>query len=196
MARPREFNEEAVLGSAMMAFWRHGYHATGVQELVDATGVNRASLYGTFGNKEQFFISALKRYIEICLENLRTALARGGNAVEGIRHMLEYFMDNLLQQARGCLLYNTALEASGQHAAIRSEVEVGMERIEALLTDWVCKGQAAGEVDAERDAVLLARTVMAAMHSMTVRSGGGASAEVLRTIRDGAMLIFGMPAPR
>lgn len=188
MSRPREFDEETALRDGMMAFWSHGYHATGVQQLVHATGMNRASLYNTFASKEQFFLSALKRYTEICLENLQAALDSGSTPTDGILKMLNYFMENLLNTARGCLLYNTALEVSKQESSIRGEVQAGMESIESMLITWIGDAQQSGDVGAGADPVLLARIAMAAMHSMTVRSGCGASEAVLSSIRDGAMM--------
>ena len=62
MARHKEFDPDQALDKAMMAFWHHGYAATTMQRLVKATGVVRASLYATFGNKAEIFKLALERY--------------------------------------------------------------------------------------------------------------------------------------
>ena len=64
MARPREFDVDEVLDRATELFWTRGYEATSVQELVDTLGVNRASLYATFGDKAQLFAAVLDRYGE------------------------------------------------------------------------------------------------------------------------------------
>lgn len=191
MGRPREFDQEKVLDDAMLAFWRHGYLGTGVQQLVTATGINRASLYSTFGNKQQLFLMALKRYTGICVEDLRAALGIGKSRVAGIRNMLDYFMGGILKTARGCMLYNTALEVSTYDKQICRTVEAGMREIESLLAEHIQAAQAEGEVSAGLEPLMLARTVMAAMQSMTVRGSADAAPEVLESIRDGAMLIFG-----
>lgn len=191
MGRPREFDQEQVLDDAMLAFWRHGYLGTGVQELVTATGINRASLYGTFGNKRQLFLAALKRYTGICVGELRDALESSDSRVEGIRNMLDHFMNGILQQARGCMLYNTALEVSSYDEQICKTVEAGMQQIESLLVEQIKRAQADGELDKGLEPVMLARTAMAAMQSMTVRGSANGAKDVLASIRDGAMLIFG-----
>ena len=192
MGRPREFDQEKVLDDAMLAFWRHGYLGTGVQELVTATGINRASLYSTFGNKQQLFLMTLKRYTGICVGELRAALGTTGKSrVAGIRNMLDHFMGGILKTTRGCMLYNTALEASTHDKQICRLVEAGMREIESLLVKQIKAAQAGGELSAGLEPLMLARTVMAAMQSMTVRSSADAAPEVLESIRDGAMLIFG-----
>ena len=191
VARPREFDQEQVLDNAMLAFWRHGYLGTGIQELVTATGINRASLYSTFGNKRQLFLTTLRRYTVICVGELRAALAGGESRLEGIRNMLDHFMGGTLKTARGCMLYNTALEVSTYDPQICKTVEAGMREIESLLVKQVKLAQADGELSAKLDPLILARTTMAAMQSMTVRSSAQSARKVLESIRDGAMLVFG-----
>ncbi len=63
MARPREFDEQVVLDRALETFWSKGYDGTSVEDLVEATGLRRASLYGAFGDKEQLFTKVLDHYM-------------------------------------------------------------------------------------------------------------------------------------
>ncbi len=62
MARPREFDRDEVLDKAIEVFWTQGYDGTSVQDLVDAMGIQRGSLYAAFGDKHQLFLEALDRY--------------------------------------------------------------------------------------------------------------------------------------
>ena len=62
MARPIEFDYDSVLENAMQQFWREGYEASSVQKLLDATGINRGTLYNSFGDKDTFFALCVKRY--------------------------------------------------------------------------------------------------------------------------------------
>ena len=64
MARPREFDEEAVLDAAVQCFWARGYESTSVKDLMEATGLTAASLYNAYGDKRAMFRTALDRYIE------------------------------------------------------------------------------------------------------------------------------------
>ncbi len=63
MARPREFDRDQVVDRAVEVFWRQGFEATSIQDLVEATGLNRGSLYNTFGDKAGLFEAALERYM-------------------------------------------------------------------------------------------------------------------------------------
>src|SRR5271166_3984741 len=64
MARPREFDEEAVLDAAVQCFWAHGYEATSVRDLIEKTGITGASLYNAFGDKRALYQKALDHYVE------------------------------------------------------------------------------------------------------------------------------------
>lgn len=61
MARPREFDETMAIDAAAAVFRQRGYAATSIEQLVQATGVHRGSLYATFGSKRGLFLSALER---------------------------------------------------------------------------------------------------------------------------------------
>jgi len=61
MARPREFDLNEALQAAMLLFWERGYEATSIDDLLQQMGINRASLYGTFGQKRELFLKALRQ---------------------------------------------------------------------------------------------------------------------------------------
>ena len=90
VARPREFEESAVLDAAMHLFWRSGYAATSVADLCKATGLGAGSLYAAYGDKRGLFIAALRRYAErvsaraiAALENLEHRGASGADPCTG-----------------------------------------------------------------------------------------------------------------
>jgi len=62
IARPRKFNEDDVIDKAVKVFWAKGYEAASIQDLVDTMGIQRGSLYATFGGKQPLFLKSLKRY--------------------------------------------------------------------------------------------------------------------------------------
>ena len=78
MARHKAFNREEVLDRAIEVFWAHGYEATSIQELVDSMGINRGSLYDTFGDKHRLFLEALDRYEQAFHTNSEKRMHRKG----------------------------------------------------------------------------------------------------------------------
>src|SRR5919205_4395394 len=97
MARTKQFDRHAALDQAMELFWKRGYHATSIQDLVDRLGVNRQSLYDTFGGKDQLFQAALERYRELQGIPMRRCLEREGPVREVLREFFEIAIAQLLK---------------------------------------------------------------------------------------------------
>jgi TetR/AcrR family transcriptional regulator, copper-responsive repressor len=64
MGRPKSFSREDVLEKAMPVFWKQGFAATSLQDLEQATGVNKSGLYAEFRDKEEIFLECLRHYLE------------------------------------------------------------------------------------------------------------------------------------
>ena len=93
MGRPREFDEDGVLERALHVFWRLGYEATSVTDLMEATGLAKGSLYKAFGDKRSLFLKALDRYLERGRDALRHTLTDAPTVREGLeRFTLERFV--------------------------------------------------------------------------------------------------------
>ena len=85
MARTKAFDRDAVLDRAMDLFWKQGFEATSVQQLVEVTGINRGSMYDTFGDKRELFIQALTRYADKSAMKRLEILNGTDKPLEGIR---------------------------------------------------------------------------------------------------------------
>ncbi|MDQ0889655.1 AcrR family transcriptional regulator [Paenibacillus sp. V4I9] len=83
MPRPKEFDQEIALDKAMELFWQQGYERTSIQDLVEKTGVHRGSLYDTFGDKNQFFLTCLDRFRQVSNHRLFSILDEPGSPREG-----------------------------------------------------------------------------------------------------------------
>lgn len=148
MPRPRSFDENDVLDRALDTFWHKGYEATSMQDLVDAMGISRASLYNAFGSKHALFIEVLKHYEEQrmhqIVERLRDASI---SAAEAIRNVLEQAAeDAAVENGRGCLITNTATEMCARDVECAEHVQSTFARIEAAFEAALQRGQAAGEL--------------------------------------------------
>ncbi|MGE0734656.1 MAG: TetR/AcrR family transcriptional regulator [Alphaproteobacteria bacterium] len=186
MPRPKEYQRETVLDRAIDVFWRNGYEATSIADLVVAMGIHRGSLYAGFGNKQGVFAAALERYIETSpwfrvltddsdapFPDLMAALF--GAFVEiGAHDMLR----------RGCLLTNTAVELSPHDHDVSVIVAKSVKALEDALAVRIRKAQARGEVDVGKDNRALAQFVVASIHGLRVASKITTERSVLQNIAD------------
>ena len=137
MARPKAFHPDEALDRALAVFWRKGYEATSVADLVQALGVNRGSLYATFKDKRALFLAALERYDEreigSITRHLRNALGPG-------RERIQSLFDKIIRTVeergdrRGCLVCNTAVELAAADAEIEGRVQASHERLTAAFS--------------------------------------------------------------
>jgi AcrR family transcriptional regulator len=173
MARPREFDEADVLDRALSTFWEHGYEGTSIDELVAATGLGRASLYGAFGDKEQIFAKALERYCARAGE----ALAIGDDepsARAALERLLRALVVKSLPKSgpRGCFLLSSTVGGDAPAAARRAYAEyaAGLER---ALTALVRRGQESGELTRAADAQAVARMIAVLLQGVAASARAG-----------------------
>ena len=112
MARPREFEREEVVQKALAVFWRQGYQATSVQDLVAVTGLNRGSLYDTFGDKHGLFLAVVEHYRTTITAQRLARLEQPGPAREKIATFFKDMIEFSVGEGRllGCLMTNSAIE--------------------------------------------------------------------------------------
>lgn len=169
MPRNKEFDVHAVLEKVMELFWRQGYTATSMQDLVDHTGINRASLYATFGDKRALFISALKAYDTRVRRALLDDLEQRCEPKEAIRRL---FLANSVQVEKkeqpGCFLTNTAIELAQHDAEIGEYVADAQKEIEAFFSRMIQKGQKEGTINAHLDENRTARVLLAVLLGVLV----------------------------
>jgi len=124
MARQKEFNQDEVLHKAMEVFWRRGYEAASIQDLVQHMGINRQSMYDTFGDKHALFLQALDRYREIQSRRVFEILDRPGSVKRNVRLLFEEAVERALSEEgrRGCFVGNATSELAGRckETAIRT----------------------------------------------------------------------------
>ncbi len=145
MARPREFDMDQVLDAAMLAFWTHGYEATSLQDLIDATGLQKGSIYKAFGDKHSLFVTVLRRYLDGMFVQV-DQVAKTHSPAETVRiwiDMIQGFgQDDTLR--KGCLGCNTAVELGPHDPDVNQVLRDHVLRMEALLTRVLADGQAQG----------------------------------------------------
>src|SRR6266436_309487 len=88
MARPKEFEREMALQGAIGVFSQHGYKGTSTDVLTQAMGINRQSMYDTFGDKWRLYLEALQHYVADSVSNQLRALSSASSPVKGLEAML------------------------------------------------------------------------------------------------------------
>ena len=183
MARPKAFDPEDILGRATALFWRKGYEATSVADLVEALGINRGSLYDTFKDKRTLFLAALDRYDEreigATVRHLRTSQGPGRDRIQSL---FDKFIRAVEERGdrRGCLVCNTAVELAASDPEIGRRVRDSHERLTSAFSVALAAdpGYPTEPERRDRRAHFLTATLMG-LHVMT---RAGAAPDTLRGI--------------
>jgi len=170
MARTREFDERQALVSAMLVFWEKGYEGTSIQDLEEAMGLKRTSIYNAFGNKRQVFNRILDCYKESVMSALFEAMDSAPDIREGIRRLLYAALDIHFDEDRpgGCLVVLSVLE-SGQHDAKSSDtLAQTIHDLKTGLQQRLKKAKQAGELSPDLDVAGTATTIATTMTGLMV----------------------------
>ena len=161
MARPREFDETAVIDRAMQQFWANGYEATSVDDLCAATGLNRSSLYRAFGSKRELLDVALSAYEKSALSRIERLLA-----LHPIREGLRLFLMGLFGERSGeiaqwgCLIGNCAGELAARDSKAQKRLRRSLLGIEDVLCDAIARAQQNGSFSDRADPRSLAQFLL------------------------------------
>ena len=170
MARPREFNEGKVLKEAADLFWAKGYNATSTRDLVECTGLTQASIYNAFDDKRGLYLRALEQYLEQTLHQRIVRLEASSSPGGAIVSFFKDIVDRSLKdpEHRGCMLVNSAIEATSEDYEFQLFVAGQMATIEKFFMDRVIEGQRAGEIPADQRAKDVARMLLAVAMGLRV----------------------------
>src|SRR6267143_1628415 len=135
MPRSRAFETEEALDRAMDLFWRHGYTATALDQLVRRTGASRYGLYTTFGGKRDLFLAALERYSQAVMDPMLGPLEDARASATEIRGFFDRVLGVMHRStdSRGCLMCNTAFERGPLDPAAARRVRQHFARVRRLL---------------------------------------------------------------
>jgi len=149
MARPAEFDRTDVLEKAMGVFWRTGYSATSVTDLVNATSLKPGSLYGAFKSKRELFIEVIDTYAARSLSRVSTVVGEADSPIKGIETFFDCFCKDLVADniGKGCLMVNTMLELATEDDHIRERISGYLDGLESHFREALIKAQEKGEVD-------------------------------------------------
>lgn len=177
----------------MRLFWEKGYEATSTQDLCEATGLGRSSIYNTFVGKHQLFVRSLTRYLDTMTDRQHAILEDVERSpVERLRALFTEIIDTEEENRRqgraiGCLGVNTSTELAGRDDEAAELLRRDLARRLADLTQTIAAGQQSGEIARTRSADALARFVNATIAGLRVSAQGGAERAALESVAACAM---------
>ncbi len=175
----------------MMLFWRKGFEATSMQDLVDTLEINRFSIYNTFGDKQAFFVLALQYYEEKVFGSLLKALLPTDRGIQSLENYLNTLAEGLNNQSSvsGCLLQNSLLEGSVKDPQILQHIRTSFLQLRDTLEEVIRHARAlkqiseAADSEALADFMLLQVQGLIALHSLSEKQSDRALKVLKQHIR-------------
>jgi AcrR family transcriptional regulator len=196
--RPREFDREAAVASAMRLFWQQGYDATSLGQLRQAMNISSASLYAAFGSKEGLFDEVVQTYAS-SFGRVTDAVGRGEvaprQAVEQILRASAQ-MQTDPSHPSGCLVVLAAAVGADDQKSVRDLVSHHREVVRRNVTDCIRRAVDAGELDSATDPVSMAAVFTGFLWGLSVESRDGASHDDLDAAITRLMTVWDSSRPR
>ena len=152
MPKVETFDKELVLKKATDVFHEKGFNATSMQDLVDATALNRSSIYNSFGSKLDLFLECLKSYQDLYTIKISETLHKGQNSLHAIELLFEFYLNEIIsdKEDKGCLITNCTSEMANQETSIINFLSSNQSSFMELLETLVSKGQKESTINHNR----------------------------------------------
>lgn len=189
MARKKNFDETEVLEKALLLFWEQGYNATSIQDLVDHLGINRASIYDTWGDKHGLYLETLKHYRKFASTHLLKKLRSDKSAKEIVKDFLYDIVEDSVKDKtrKGCFLSNSATELGNCDQTIHDMFSENRVKMEAVLNELIKEGQEQGEFSTRHSSEAYARFVFNTAGGLRTLAKGTISEKELNEVVDVAL---------
>ena len=145
--RPREFKTEQVIEAAMQQFWRAGYEATSMQDLLEVMHLSKSSLYQTFGSKHELFLRSIDFYQQSLVDEIYKSLSNSRTSKAFLKQLLENVIaEAASKKKKGCLLVNTVNELSHRDKTVSKAVLIAFRNVENVIRLAVEQGKKEGTI--------------------------------------------------
>jgi len=192
MARIEEFDRDTVLLKAMNVFWENGYNGTSMQDLVATTGLNRSSIYNSFGSKLELYQDTLKHYQKKSGVYFQRALMKAGSPLEAIRGIFESFLPEMISDSgsKGCFAMNCKAEMGNQNKDITKWLLDAQENTLSVFKELIADGQQQGTINTEQDSKTYAYHIFNALQGFRMTGILVKDRKVLQQIIDTALKVI------
>ena len=193
--RPRAFEPETALAQAMDVFWKDGFAATSLDDVSAATGLNRPSLYGAFGDKRALYLKAYDQYRKRMNEQFQPMFQAREPLRAKLRRILNAALDLYLSGPdgpRGCFTVLSAASEAIADPGLHSLVGEAIDGADRAFGRLFADARAAGELPRDVDPRRLARMASATIHTLSIRARARIPrAEIAPIIDDAVTTICG-----
>ncbi len=193
VGRPRLFDEASVVDQAIRVFWERGFEGASLSELTHAMGIKPGSLYVAFGNKQELFRMALRRYLATEVSFIQDALNEP-TAFGVVQRLLRESALFLSRPGfpRGCMTIQASQVITEEGAEVHKELLELRVRSQKQLRDRLSRAKREGDLPADSHPDSLARFVVAVYQGMTVQSVNGASRKDLLDLAETSLSVWPM----
>jgi TetR/AcrR family transcriptional regulator, copper-responsive repressor len=187
--RPRAYQPEVALGKALELFRKSGFAATSLDDLSAATGMNRPSLYGAFGDKRELYLRSYQRYREDARAAMIDIFREDMPIRKRLARIYAIALDIYLggESPRGCFTVMSAASEAVADPEIRAMVLEGFAELDKAFAACFRQARERGELSASADPVVLSQLASATMHTIAIRARAGVPRKELEAIVKGAM---------
>ncbi|WP_405105558.1 TetR/AcrR family transcriptional regulator [Paenibacillus sp. FSL K6-1217] len=170
MARPREFDEDKALDAALHVFWEKGFEAASLSDLTARMGIQRPSLYSTFGDKKGLFEAALRKYTGSHAAYVRTSLQKHPSVKEAFRSFFEDVVAKEYEKSPswGCFCINSMVELAPHDEKFAVLTREHQMYLSVIFQETLERGLRSGELNAGINAKSLAQTLVISLIGLTV----------------------------
>ena len=188
--RPRAYQPEIALGRALDLFRKDGFAATSLDDLSAATGMNRPSLYGAFGDKRELYIKSYARYRADARAAMQEIFRKELPIRERLERIFEVALDIYLSGdagPRGCFTVMTAASEAVADPEIRALVLEGFSELDKAFAVCFRLAKEKGELTNSADPVVLAQLASATIHTIAIRARARVPRKELEAIVKGSI---------
>jgi len=189
MVRTRTFDPSAALSTAVDLFASKGYSDTSMDDIVNATGVSRYGIYGTFGNKRELFEQALERYADGMGRQLYLRLLEPDASLAHIRRIFDERIGDMCstEERKGCLFVHTAMQLAAEDEELQGVLQKFMKRMSKAFSIGLESAKARGEVREDLDTAAAGEFLTNTQFGLAVLGRTGFSRESLDGIVTSAL---------
>jgi AcrR family transcriptional regulator len=181
MARSCGFDREQKLEQAMQLFWEKGFANTSIADLVQRLGINRFSLYNSFGDKQALYEAALQRYLAKATQHLQPLMQPDAGLAQ-IEAFLRQFEQRQQDNPFGCFIQNAVVEYAGTDAMVTAQAQQLFSQVQVALRSALENGQQQGDISLKLSADDLAALMLVQMQGMRVLSKAQRYQDISRAV--------------